>query len=175
MRSTSSVTPTDPAVLLRPAESSDLSAVAEVHVAARVAAVATGAMPPAVHTDDEVRAWVAGWDLTAYDVWVADVDGRVVAYARATATWLDDLYVLPAHQGSGVGGALLGLVQAGHPDGFGLWVFESNAPARAFYRRCGLVERERTDGSENEEGEPDVRMEWVSVSPDTMAEGQDVG
>jgi GNAT superfamily N-acetyltransferase len=169
------VTPTDAAVQLRPADPSDLPAVAEVHVAARAAAAATGAMPPAVHTDDEVRAWVAGWDLTAYDVWVADVDDRVVAYARATPTWLDDLYVLPGNQGSGLGDALLALVQAARPGGFGLWVFESNAPARAFYRRRGLVERERTDGSENAEGEPDVRMEWVSVSPATMTEGQDVG
>lgn len=169
------MTPTDPAVLLRPAEPSDLSGLAEVHVAARTAAVVSGAMPPAVHTEDEVRAWVAGWDLTSYDVWLAEADGRVVAYARATATWLDDLHVLPDHQRAGIGGALLALVQARHPDGFGLWVFESNAPARAFYRRHGLVERERTDGSGNEEGEPDVRMEWVSVCPDTMAAGQDVG
>ena len=169
------MTPTDHAVLLRPAEQTDLRTVAEVHLAARAAAVATGAMPPAVHSDDEVRAWVAGWDLTSYDVWLAEADGRVVAYVRSTTTWLDDLHVLPGDQGMGIGGDLLALVKARHPDGFGLWVFETNARARAFYRRHGLVERERTDGSENEEGEPDVRMEWVSVCPDTMAAGQDVG
>ena len=39
-------------------------------------------------------------------------------------------------------------------------MFESNAPARAFYARHGLVEREHTDGSENEERAPDLRMAW---------------
>jgi hypothetical protein len=46
------------------------------------------------------------------------------------------------------------------PDGFGLWVFTSNTPARAFYAGHGFVETERTDGSDNEEHAPDVRMEW---------------
>ena len=56
---------------------------------------------------------------------------------------------------------LLDLVKAMRPGGFSLWVFESNTPAQAFYTRHGLVEREHTDGSGNEEREPDLRMEWV--------------
>jgi GNAT superfamily N-acetyltransferase len=147
----------------------------EVHLAARTAAEVTGAMPPGVHSHDAVRARVAGWDLATYEVWLAEVDDRVVGCSRSTATWLDDLYVLPDHQGAGIGTALLDVVKARRPGGFGLWVFESNAPARAFYLRQGLVERERTDGSGNEEKAPDVRMEWVSVCPDRMTGGQDVG
>jgi ribosomal protein S18 acetylase RimI-like enzyme len=46
------------------------------------------------------------------------------------------------------------------PDGFGLWVFESNLPAQAFYRAHGFEVTERTDGSGNEERAPDLRMDW---------------
>jgi GNAT superfamily N-acetyltransferase/chorismate mutase len=143
---------------LRPATAADLPALAEVHLSARAAAGA--GFPPAAHTDDEVRAWVAGWDLAAYDVHVAELEGRVVGYTRATATWLDDLYVLPDAQGRGIGRALLDRVLALHPDGIGLWVFESNRPAREFYARRGFVALERTDGSANEERAPDIRLVW---------------
>jgi GNAT superfamily N-acetyltransferase/chorismate mutase len=143
---------------LRPATAADLPAIAEVHLSARAGAGA--AFPPAAHTDDEVRAWVAGWDLSAYDVHVAELEGRVVGYTRATTTWLDDLYVLPDAQGRGVGRALLDRILALHPDGIGLWVFESNRSARDFYARHGFVALERTDGSANEERAPDIRLVW---------------
>jgi GNAT superfamily N-acetyltransferase/chorismate mutase len=148
---------------LRPASEADLPAVAEVHLASRAAAVP--AIPPGVHTDDEGRAWVASWELSAYDVWLALRGDEVVGYSRATPTWLDDLYVLPTAQGQGVGAALLDLVKAQRPDGFGLWVFESNEPARRFYAHHGLVELERTDGSGNEEQAPDIKMVWPGTDP----------
>jgi GNAT superfamily N-acetyltransferase len=143
-------------LLLRPATAADAEGVAEVHLAAR----RTASMPPAVHTEAEVRAWLAD-RLAGDEAWVAEVAGEVVGYARFTATWLDDLYVRPTHAGTGVGSALLDLVKSLRPGGFSLWVFEMNHPARAFYARRGLVERERTDGSGNEEKAPDIRMEWA--------------
>jgi chorismate mutase/GNAT superfamily N-acetyltransferase len=152
------VTPTD--LTLRPAVDADAAVVAGIHLASRRAA----AMPPGVHTDDEVRSWLAG-RLRADDVWVAEVDGVPAGYARFTSTWLDDLYVAPSYAGQGVGSALLDLVKAQRPGGFCLWVFEMNAPARAFYARRGLVELERTDGSANEEGAPDLRMAWTGADP----------
>ncbi len=148
---------------LRPATPADLPAVAEIHLAARRSA--GDAFPPGVHRDDDVRGWVAGWDLTSYDVWLATRGGHVAGYSRSTPTWLDDLYVHPDHQGSGVGTALFETVTAHHPDGFCLWVFESNAPARAFYRRHGCLELERTDGAGNEERAPDIRVAWPGPDP----------
>ena len=148
---------------LRPATTDDLPAVAELHLAARHGA--GDAFPPSVHPDHEARAWVAGWDLSTYDVWVAERGGEPVGYARWTSTWLDDLYVHPDHQGRGVGTALFELVASTRPGGFCLWVFESNAPARAFYGRHGCLELERTDGSANEEGAPDVRVAWPGADP----------
>jgi len=157
---------TDPiggGLVVRAATAGDLPALAEVHLEARAAAGA--AFPPSVHSPDEVRRWVAGWDLTSYDVRVASLGGRAVGYSRATPTWLDDLYVLPDVQGCGVGSALLAQVMADHPDGVGLWVFDSNRPARDFYARHGFVALERTDGSANEERAPDIRLVWPGSDP----------
>jgi ribosomal protein S18 acetylase RimI-like enzyme len=149
-------------LVLRPAETSDLMAIAEVHLAARAAAVP--AMPPLVHGPDEVRAFHAGLDLDERDLWVA-VHGHVVGYVELKGAWLDDLYVEPAAQGQGIGTALLDLAQSLRPDGFCLWVFETNLGALRFYRRHGLVELETTDGSGNAERSPDVRMVWPGLDP----------
>jgi GNAT superfamily N-acetyltransferase len=116
-------------------------------------------MPPGVHDDAEVAAWLAT-RLAEDEVWVAEVDDVVVGYVRLTDTWLDDLYVVPEQAGRGIGTMLLDLAKAVRPGGFSLWVFETNTPARAFYARRGLVEREHTDGRDNEEKAPDLRMSW---------------
>ena len=159
-------TPDDPDVLLRPATAGDAEVLAAVHLASRKGA--TPPMPPSVHPDEDVLPWVTAW-LAEDDseAWVAETDGEPVGYARFTASWLDQLYVVPAHAGRGVGGLLLDLVKSLRPGGFALWVFESNEPARRFYRRHGLIELETTDGSANEERAPDVRMAWPGRDPMT--------
>ncbi|MEO5853505.1 MAG: GNAT family N-acetyltransferase [Nocardioides sp.] len=78
---------------------------------------------------------------------------------------LDDLYVSPDHAREGIGSALLDLAMSLRPDGFCLWVFESNTPAREFYARHGLVTLERTDGDGNEEKAPDLRLAWPGRDP----------
>ncbi len=157
-------------LVLRPADEDDADALALIHLLARRAAP----MPDPVHSDDDVRRWLrerVADHAPGAETWVAEVEGVPVGYARTTAGWLDDLYVQPAHQGTGVGAALLDLVTARQPEGFCLWVFESNRPAREFYARHGLVELERTDGSANEEGEPDVRLAWPGEDPVAFLRG----
>jgi chorismate mutase/GNAT superfamily N-acetyltransferase len=153
------MTPGD-GLVLRPASEDDGDAVAAINLGSRRAA----AMPPPVHDDEDVRAWLTG-RLAADEVWVAELDGAPVGYARLTETWLDDLYVLPTASGRGVGSALLDVAKALRPRGFCLWVFEMNTPARRFYERHGLVALEHTDGSANEERAPDVRMAWPGEEP----------
>jgi ribosomal protein S18 acetylase RimI-like enzyme len=152
------VTPTDE-VTVRPATVADADAVADLYTAARVHAVPQ--MPPALHTNDEDRAYVARRviepDVT---IWVAEGGGEVLGFASCTPTWLDGLYIRPDLKGQGIGSLLLDVVEATHADGYELWVFESNTGARRLYERRGLVEVERTDGSGNEEKSPDVRMAW---------------
>lgn len=145
---------------LRPAAAADVGAVVQVQIASRGAA----AMPPGIHPEHEVRAWLTERQRTD-EMWVAEEDGQIAAYARLTSDWLDDLYVAPDRAGQGIGTALLDLAKAQRPAGFCLWVFEMNTPARGFYVRHGLVELERTDGAGNEEKQPDIRMAWPGADP----------
>jgi GNAT superfamily N-acetyltransferase/chorismate mutase len=155
------VPPTE--LTLRPVGPADLPGIAELHIRVRDAAYPS--MPRTIHPHHETREWVARWDLSVFSVWVAEAGGEFLGYARFDDVWLDDLYVDPAAQGTGVGSALLDLVKAHRPSGFCLWVFESNSPARSFYEARGLVELEHTDGSGNEEKEPDLRMAWPGADP----------
>ena len=154
--------PTDE-VALRPASPEDLPAIADLYLRVREAAVPS--MPPQVHTVEEVHAYVGGWDLDRRDVWLAEVGGEPAAFMVVEGDWLNSLYVLPARAGHGVGSALLDIAKGLRNGGFCLWVFESNTPARDFYRHRGLVELERTDGSTNEERAPDLRMAWPGEAP----------
>lgn len=156
-------TPGPADLVIRAGEEGDVDALAAVHLESRGAA--GGAMPPAVHGADDLRRHLRGRLREGDEVWVAERSGGVVGYARLVRDWLDDLYVAPAHTGQGVGSALLDLVKALRPGGFALWVFESNGPARGFYRRHGLVELDHTDGSGNEERAPDLRMAWPGADP----------
>lgn len=155
---------------LRPAQSVDLTEAAELQFAARRAAP----MPLPRLSVAELREVLAE-RLGVDHFTVADVAGEVVGYALFTETWLDDLYVAPAHQGQGVGQLLLTHVQQQLPGGFGLWAFETNIPARAFYARHGLAELEWTDGSENQEQEPEVRLAWPGAVPEPVGRHRPVG
>jgi chorismate mutase/GNAT superfamily N-acetyltransferase len=150
-------------LVLRPGLHEDLPAVADLFVASRVGAVP--AMPPIVGPVEQARHWVLGWDLARQELWVAETPDGLVGFANVEADWLNGLYVAPAAARSGVGSALLDLVKGLRPAGFCLWVFESNEPARAFYRRHGLVDLERTDGHGNMERAPDIRMAWPGADP----------
>ena len=149
-------------VLVRPAGEADLDELARLYVDIRRAA--EPAMPPMLHEEPSVRRWLGGRHERA-EMWVAEEEQRLVGFAVVADDWLDSLYVDPARQRAGIGSLLLDLVRARRPDGFSLWVFESNEPARAFYRRHGLVELEHTDGSNNEERSPDLRMAWPGRDP----------
>lgn len=70
------------------------------------------------------------------------------------------LYLAPGACGQGIGKALLELAKAVEPH---LWLraFVANQGARRFYQREGFQEVARGDGSDNEEGLPDIRFEWA--------------
>ncbi len=154
-------------LVLRPAAGKDAAPLAEMFWSAREAAYP--AMPPSVHTREETGHWfreVLGLEPrtipmpTGREAWVAERDERLVGYVVVDPAWLDSLYVRPDLTGGGIGSALLDLVKGLRPDGFGLWVFETNTRAQAFYERHGCTVVRRTDGSDNEEGAPDLEMAW---------------
>ena len=92
------------------------------------------------------------------EVWGA-ADGETIGIIAFREGWVDQLYVLPQHQGRGAGDALLGLAKATSSD-LQLWTFQKNALARRFYEKRGFAAVKETDGSENEEREPDVLYRW---------------
>jgi putative acetyltransferase len=90
--------------------------------------------------------------------------GVIVGFAVANDGWLNHLYVEPTLRGRGIGSVLLGMAKDLNPEGLRLWAFERNVAALRFYAERGFAEVERTDGSGNEEQEPDVLMSWPGQS-----------
>jgi GNAT superfamily N-acetyltransferase len=120
------------------------------------------AIPPPVHSDAEVREWVATVVMPEREVWLAeDHDGRPLAVLVLDGDWIDQLYVDPAFTGRGLGSRLVGLAKSRRPGGLQLWTFASNTGAQRFYTRHGFTEAETTDGSGNEEKAPDIRYVWA--------------
>jgi GNAT superfamily N-acetyltransferase len=144
---------------LRPAGLDDAEALSTLFLEAREAAYPS--MPRLVHPPDDVRRWFRSrFDADGVEVWMAERDDVPVALLLLEDAWLHSLYVAPGLTGQGIGAVLLDLAKSLRPDGLGLWVFESNVDAQRFYRRYGFRVVRRTDGSENEEKEPDIEMAW---------------
>lgn len=92
-------------------------------------------------------------------VFVAEQAGSVVGYVALDGSYLDRLYVDPAHQGSGIGTALLEHARRLSPQGLELHTHQQNRPARAFYERHGFV-AVRFGASPPPESAPDVEYHW---------------
>jgi GNAT superfamily N-acetyltransferase len=113
-----------------------------------------------VHPDDETRTWVRRHLLEECEVWVATAETAVVGVLALRDAWVEQLYVLREWSGRGVGGRLLERAKERSPGGLQLWTFVSNEAARTFYEHQGFRVVEQTDGSGNEEHQPDLRMVW---------------
>jgi GNAT superfamily N-acetyltransferase len=149
--------PAAPAVVLRRALPEDAAEVAEVWLASFRAALPTVRL---VHTDDEIRDWIARVVVATLETWVAEADGEVVGLMALHDGWIEHLYLRPDWRGRGVGERFVGLAKEWSPGGLQLWCFQVNTAAQSFYERNGFVAAELTDGARNEEHEPDIRYEW---------------
>jgi ribosomal protein S18 acetylase RimI-like enzyme len=148
--------PPDPLVL-RPGTAADADEITDVFLRSRRHAGAL--MPRMTHSAGETRMWLATIVLAEQEVWVGDLAGRIVAMLVLRDESLDHLYVRPEHQRRGIGARLLGQAKRRRHH-LRLSVFESNAPARAFYEKHGFRAVAYGDGTGNEEGAPDVLYEW---------------
>jgi len=146
---------------IQPALAEEATAIAEVWLRARRAAVS--AIPPPVHTDDDVRSWFREVVVASREVWIAEDGGGVVGLLVLDGNWIDQLYVVPERTGHGIGAMLLATAKRQRPDGLRLWTFATNVRAQAFYVRHGFVATDATDG-DNEEGAPDIRYVWSPTS-----------
>lgn len=150
------------AMQIRAATPADSARCAEVHVLARQSM----RYLPILHTPDEIRAWTRDVVFAGQQVWVAEIDGRIVGYAALGGDLLTNLYVEPVYQGRGAGAALLQRVKEAAPGGIALWTFQPNLAAIRFYERHGFQTVRDTDGSSNEERVPDRLLRW---QPDNSA------
>ena len=150
---------------IRSATAEDAESVAEVYLASRKAFLS---FAPLKHSDQAVRRWVADRLIPLGGVIVAyDADESVVgmmALSRTEATgWIDHLYLLPTAVRQGLGTRLLEHAKATLGPPIRLYSFQANEGARRFYERHGFQSVAFGDGSENEEGCPDVLYEWVGA------------
>ncbi|WP_376092498.1 GNAT family N-acetyltransferase [Roseomonas sp. CCTCC AB2023176] len=155
------------AVAIRPGVPADAAALARLFRASRAAA-----MPwlPVLYTPEEDLAWMRGRVLTGCEVrvaWAGDVPAGFVARA---GEWIEHLYLAPEMRRRGIGTALLAAVTADDPPLLRLHAFARNAAARAFYEAHGFVAVAQSDGSSNEEGEPDLLYERRRGAPHTEGE-----
>ena len=132
-------------------------AVADLWLRSRYASIP--AIPPPVHSDDEVREWFASVVLPSGQLWVIEADEGLVAMLVLDNGWLAQLYVDPEWTGRGLGSRLVKLAKELHPNGLDLWTFQSNIRARCFYEQHGFAVLATTDGA-NQEGAPDVHYHW---------------
>ena len=121
----------------RPATVADIGGVADVFLRAR-----KELMPfaPLAHSDFAVCQWIADWLIPTGGVTVAtDAKGLIVGIAAISTVdgvlWLDQLYVMPARIGQGIGTRLLAEVTANVRLPVHLHCFAENNRARAFYER----------------------------------------
>jgi ribosomal protein S18 acetylase RimI-like enzyme len=143
--------------MIRRALSGDADAVAGVWLRSRQSA----AIPPAIHTDAEVRAWVTDVLIPSSEVWVATDGGEVVGLIALAGDWVEQLYIAPEHQRRGQGARLLALAKANRSE-LALWTFESNVAAQRFYEAHGFT-RIGEVSTDNEELAPAICFRWSAT------------
>ncbi|MFF7857154.1 GNAT family N-acetyltransferase [Streptomyces sp. NPDC007904] len=153
------MTSAGPVVTVRRAVSpADADAAADAWLRSFAAALPSVVRP---HSDDEVRDHFRDVLVPLRETWVAQPPGGdVVGVMVLEGEELAQLYLVPEWRGRGIGDRFVALAKERSPGGLSLWTFQVNAPAHRFYERHGFTAVERTDGSGNEEREPDVRYVW---------------
>lgn len=139
---------------LRPALTTDAGRVAEI----LSGFIDETSWMPRIHTRAEDLSFAGemidrGWVTVA-----EDTDG-VAGFVAREGREIHALYVAAVARGTGCGTALLRRMKS-QAVALTLWTAEANARARAFYRTRGFAGVERTSGVRNDEGLPDIRLEW---------------
>jgi GNAT superfamily N-acetyltransferase len=145
--------------MLRQLKLADMDAAARVHRTALDRALPTLA---GFHTPEEDRWFFRERVFTTCKLWGAFDGDAMTGVIAFRDEWIDQLYVLPEAQGHGLGTALLQVAQNAF-DRLQLWTFQRNVQARRFYEARGFALIRETDGTRNEEKEPDALYLWKRV------------
>ena len=146
-----------PAIAVEPASPRDAGEIAALYLASRAAALP---YLRRVHSDDEVRGWIAHIRLATGETWVAREAGRILGFLCLDGEDLDQLYLLPGEFRRGIGSLLLAKAKERSPERLHLFTFQRNTAARNFYEHHGFRLVDLDDGARNEEGEPDALYAW---------------
>jgi len=117
---------------------------------------------PVLHTPEEDLTYFSTTVFVNSEVWLVQREGIVVGFIAVRVGWVDHLYIHPDHQRLGFGSQLLTVAQQSQPT-LRLWTFQCNQPARRFYEHHGFCAERETDGSGNDERQPDVLYLWTST------------
>jgi GNAT superfamily N-acetyltransferase len=146
---------------LRKARLDDAEAVADVYLRSRKELVACA---PLAHSDADVRDWIRQRLIPSGRVTVAvigdDIVGLLAVSKGTDCSWIDQLYLLPAWVGRGIGTNLLEFARRELSPPIRVYTFQGNHRARDFYERRGFQPVAFGDGSDNEENCPDILYEW---------------
>jgi GNAT superfamily N-acetyltransferase len=116
-----------------------------------------------LHTPEQDRWFFREHVFKTCQLWGYFEDGELAGFVAFREGWIDHLYVLPTSQHHGIGSALLQVAQSKMRN-LNLWTFQRNATARRFYEKRGFALIKETDGSGNEESEPDALYAWRSTT-----------
>ena len=138
-------------VILRPAKSSDAGAVAKI----MRAALGSFDWMPVIHTPAKDFPFIRDIVLPTRQVTIAEASNEIVGFIAVGGEWVEQLYLDPVWTGRGIGSRLLMDATTALPV-VKLHCFQSNTGARRFYERHGFVAEAVDDGTNNEEGLPDI-------------------
>jgi GNAT superfamily N-acetyltransferase len=145
---------------IRPAGPADTDAAGDVWLSSRRDAI--GKIPAPIHSEPEVREWIAQVVVATMECWIAEASGGETAGLLVLDNgWIEQLYVRAKWQRQGLGSALIAHAKQREAGPLQLWTFVSNEGAQRFYERHGFIEVERTNGEHNDERAPDIRYRWT--------------
>ena len=111
------------------------------------------------HSFEEDRAYFRDVILVNNDVWVVEVDATPVAFMAIAGDFIDQLYVHPGYQRSGLGESLLAHARKLSPRRLWLYTLQINTIGRAFYEKNGF-RAVKFSVSPAPESEPDIEYHW---------------
>jgi GNAT superfamily N-acetyltransferase len=114
------------------------------------------------HTFEEDKAYFREVILVNNDVWVAELNGEAAAFMAIAGDFIDQLYVDPDYQRSGLGKALLDHARTLSPGHLWLFTLQFNTHGRTFYEQNGF-RAVKLGISPPPESEPDVEYHWDAL------------
>jgi ribosomal protein S18 acetylase RimI-like enzyme len=90
-------------------------------------------------------------------VWVVEINQYPAAFMAMENDFIDQLYVHPRYQRSGIGKTLLEFARGRSAEHLWLYTLQSNVNAQAFYEKNGFVAEKFGISPENE---PDIEYHW---------------